>query len=217
MISIITPVWNKSELTNKFLFQHWQLYRNSPGVDLVVINNGSTDNTALVLGQWQEMMGKQLQVITNEENRGFGPANNQGAEIVNGDILVFLSNDVIISGDYLAPIMKIAKGILYGAQIFSHDTGWNTFDRIIPYVAGWCVVCHRDTWREIGGWDERYVPCDYEDIDLSLTAAQNGIELKQLNLPLYHLSGQSAQNLTGGRLVITLNNHALFKQKWGFV
>lgn len=224
-VSVITPVWNKSDLTNKFLFQNWQLYRERPGVEFVIIDNGSTDNTAQILQGWQAMMATtghlvagQLHVITNEDNRGFGPANNQGVTVARGEVLVFISNDAIIEGPYLPESLEgHARDMLIGPQVFRHDTGWNKFgDTIIPYVAGWCVICHRDTWQELGGWDERFVPCDYEDVDLSLAATKKGIALQQTPLPLSHLSGQSAQHLEGGRLAITLKNQALFKEKWGF-
>ena len=219
VISVITPVWNHSDLTNKFLFQHWQLYRNRIDIEFVIIDNGSIDNTPRLLKSWQEMMGKHLHVIVNEENRGFGPANNQGAELAKGDIFVFLSNDVIIGGDYLTSIQEtITPNALIGPQIMDWDTGWNRFgDTLVSYVAGWCVCATRETWLELGGFDERYIPCDYEDMDVSLQAVKNGYELRRIDLPLAHLFGQSAQNLNGGREAVTLKNQELFKQKWGFV
>lgn len=214
MVTVITPVWGKSDLTHKFLFQNWNLYRFSPDVEFVIVNNASPDNTAVILDIWQRLMGDRLQVITNTENRGFGPANNQGAEIARGDSFIFLSNDVIISGDYVS---RIEQGALSGPQVLDYDTGWNTFDgATIPYVAGWCVMATRKVWQDIGGWDERFVPCDYEDLDLSLAAVKKGYLLKQVDLPLTHLFGQSARALEGGRLEITLKNQALFKEKWGF-
>lgn len=217
---MVTPVWNKSDLTNRFLFQHWQLYRSRPNVEFVVIDNGSTDSTAAALQGWQGRMAKQLTVITNEDNRGFGPALNQGVAVAKGRFLILLSNDVIIEGDYISLIestLENERDILGGAQVLDFDTGWNTFNtETIAYVAGWCVFCTREVWREIGGFDERYVPCDYEDLDLSLKAIKSGYPLKQVKLPLSHLFGQSAQHLEGGRLAITLKNQALFKEKWGF-
>lgn len=220
MISVITPVWNKSDLTNKFLFQHWLLYRSRPNIEFVVIDNGSTDGTAQILQSWQGRMAQQLRVITNEGNRGFGPAINQGAEIAQGRHLIMLSNDVIIESDYISPIestLEENREILGGAQILDFDTGWNTFNgEMLAYIAGWCIFCTREVWQDIGGFDERYVPCDYEDLDLSLKAVKKGYSLKQVKLPLSHMFGQSAQHLEGGRLTITLKNQALFKEKWGF-
>lgn len=218
-VSVITPVWNRADLTHKFLFQNWGFYVNTPEIEFIIIDNGSTDNTPQILKMWGVRMREQLRVITNEENLGFGPANNQGAEAAKGQILVFLSNDVLVSGDYAGPIsaflVENPKAIA-GPQLLTHDTGWNTFNgQSISYLFGWCFFCLKSTWQGIGGFDPQFVPCDYEDIDLSMQAVKAGYELKELKLPLQHISGQSAAQLEGGRLQITLKNQTLFKQKWG--
>lgn len=218
--SIITPIWNKSEVTHHFLYHNWRVYQTIPEVEFIVIDNGSQDNTPSILVHWKKTMGDRLVIHTNPENRGFGPANNQGAELARGDILIFLSNDVIAMSDYVSIIKQELECIptdLLGAQLLAYDTGWNKFgDEIVPYLAGWCVACTKSTWKQLGGFDERYVPCDYEDLDLSLTAKQEGIPIRQVHLPLEHAFGQSAAQLEGGREAITLKNRELFKEKWDF-
>lgn len=217
MVSIITPVWNKSELTHQFLFKNWRLYQHQPEIEFVIVNNGSTDNTSKVLEQWAGIMGKRLVIVDLPQNTGFGPGNNRGAEAAKSLILVFISNDVMPTGDYIAPIKEaVAKDTLLGVQLYDYDTGWNKFgNTLIPYLAGHCLACTRKTWDKLGAFDERYVPCDYEDIDLSYTAHQKGIALKALTLPLQHMFGQTAQTLEGGRIKVTTENQSLFKEKWG--
>lgn len=216
MVSVITPVWNKSELTHQFLFRNWQLYNGRADVEFIIVDNGSTDNTPKVLAQWRDIMGERLKVVTLPENMGFGPGHNRGAQEAAGDILVHISNDVIPKGDYVSIITNaIEDNTLFGPQMLDYDTGWNKFDDVlIPYLAGWCLACNRATWDKLGGFDERLVPCDYEDIDLSYTAQQKGIELREIMLPLQHLFGQTAATLEGGRLQTTLKNQAIFKAKW---
>jgi GT2 family glycosyltransferase len=218
-ISIITPVWNQAHLTHRFLSQNWAIYAGWPDIEWIVIDNGSTDNTGHILGVWQQSMGDQLKRINSEENIGFGPGNNLGVEAAIGDIFIFLSNDVQILGDYITPIRQAVKSnkmALYGPEIFSHNTGWNTFNEIGPiaYVAGWCVAAHRDFWGEVGPWDERFIPCDYEDMDLSHTVQTKGYPIIKVNLPLKHDSGKSAEALPGGRQAITLKNRDRFMGKW---
>lgn len=219
-ISVITPVWNRADLTMQFLRLNWGLYGSRHDVEFVVVDNGSTDDTAPILQGFKDTMRGRLAICRNEENRGFGPGHNQGACAAQGEILIFLSNDVIPGGDYIT-LIEVAlieeQGALVGPELLSHDTGWNTFSgETIPYLAGHCIACYRDAWEVLGGWDERYIPCDYEDIDLSYTAAQEGIPLVEVALPLTHLFGQSAQNLSEGRAAITLRSQAKFKEKWGF-
>lgn len=216
MISVITPVWNRGELTHNFLFQNWRLYQGRD-VEFVIVDNGSTDNTRNVLLTWQGKMGQQLRVVSNAKNEGFPIACNQGARAAVGEILVFLNNDVVIGGDYLAPIEETLKEFPYaltGPELLGFDTGWNKFGTIvIAYLAGWCVACHRDKFEGMGGFDERYSPCDYEDVDFSYGSKTY---LHPLKLPLRHLSGQSGTQMTNRR-EITERNRVKFAEKWGFV
>lgn len=165
-------------------------------------------------------MGDALKVVSLPDNTGFGPGNNRGAETAAGDIFAFVSNDVQILGDYITAIqvaVQYQARALYGAEMFSHNTGWNTFQEIgtVPYIAGWCVIAERQFWQEVGPWDERYIPCDYEDLDLSYRVVQADYPLVPLNIPLKHDSGKSAESLSGGRLKVTLENQKRFLDKWG--
>jgi glycosyltransferase involved in cell wall biosynthesis len=225
-ISIITPVWNRSDLTARWLSQNWRQYAavilaNHENAEWIIIDNGSTDDTQDILTHWKTMFGKHLKIITLKENTGFGPANNRGAEIATGDALAFISNDVQVTGDYITPIevaYRYAQGkVLFGPEIWENNTGWNTFNPVgtIPYVAGWCVVVEASLWGVMCKWDERYVPCDYEDIDLSHQTTRAGGVLTKLSLPLHHDSGKSAEALPGGRLPVTLANQKRFMEKWG--
>lgn len=223
-ITVITPVWNQSHLTNSFLAQNYRTFCNDPfvfsGTEWIIINNGSTDNTSQVLSVRKPDFGENLKIIDLPQNIGFGPANNKGFDMATGDIIIFMSNDVQVLGDYITPTFAAIEknpNVLYGAEIFDHNTGWNTFRQTgpIPYVAGWCVACTSDIWAIVGPWDERYVPCDYEDIDLSYAAQIAKIPINKLNLPLHHQSGKSASEIPGGRVQVTLANQKRFMDKWG--
>jgi len=217
--SIITPVWNRADLTGAFLCHLWKLYEHRAEVEFVVVDNGSRDGTPAFLSAQRRHMHGRLVVVRNEENRGFGPANNQGARAAKGGIFIFLSNDVTPTGDFVTPICQALDreaGALAGAQILDWDTGWNRFNGdVIPYLAGWCLACSRATWLHLGGFDERYTPCDYEDIDLSQAARRKGHPLVALDLPLRHAFGQSAARLPGGREKHTVRNRDRFVAKWG--
>jgi GT2 family glycosyltransferase len=214
--SIITPVWNRADLTFNFLNQHLRpMVGGRP--EIVIIDNGSTDTTTSVLAAFTKKLD--LKYIRNDKNVGFGRANNQGAKLATGDILIFLNNDVIISGDYITPIGKhleqTARSIT-GAELLAFDTGWNVFDgKVIPYITGWCLAMTRAAFEELGGFDERYIPGDYEDIDICYAATQAGYSLQPLQLPLYHLSGQTARQLPDRR-AMTEKHRRLFVEKWGF-
>src|SRR5207249_10244006 len=57
-----------------------------PDFEVIVVNDGSTDNTEAVLGEYD------FRVITTE-NRGLGNARNTGMEAATGEIVAYLDDD----------------------------------------------------------------------------------------------------------------------------
>ena len=228
-VSIITPVWNQYKITERFYMLnsiHLASYisdTEDDSIEFVVVNNGSEDDTPIKLLAWNIQFGDKFRIITLEKNAGFGPGHNKGAREAIGEILIHISNDVMPYGDYVETVVDAIKNDptrLYGAKLFNQDTGWNSFDSLeesfIPYLEGWFIACHRDVWEKLGGFDERFVPCDYEDLDISYTAQKLGIEKVELPIKAKHFSGQTAsKELSVDRSVITKKNRALFVEKWG--
>jgi GT2 family glycosyltransferase len=219
MISVITPVWNRVDLTAQYLFSNNIHYPDDPTVQWVIIDNGSKDRTTGgTLKYWKDIIGDRLVIIKNETNRGFSVACNQGAAQADGDILLFLNNDILIKGDYLTPLKKALADYppsLAGPQKVKFDTGWNVFgDKLISYLIGWCLAVPKSIFNDLGGFDEQFSPAYYEDIDLCYNATQKGYALQQVWVPLQHLGEQSGSQLKDKR-GITEANRAKFAKKWG--
>ena len=222
-ISLITPVWNKADLTHQYLAGHWYFYQARPRVEFVVIDNGSTDETQGLLRTWQKVMKERLTILSNKKNMGFARACNQGAAQTEADTLVFVNNDVVVQGDYLRHIeaaLTENPQSLVGEAYLDYDTGWNRFrtetgrEIIIPYLAGWCLGLYRQDFELLRNFDEQYSPADYEDLDFCYEATQKDYQLIGLDLPLAHLGGQSGGQLENRR-EITRQNREKFKVKWG--
>jgi len=215
--SVITPVWNRADLTFNYLNQHQRYYASQDDVEFIIIDNGSTDGTQGVLRAFEDKLN--LAAIRLPQNAGFGKANNLGAQRAKGDVLIFLNNDVQLRGDYLSPIIDLLTRIpeaITGAELLTRDTGWNKFgDKIISYIPGWCLAMPRSTFVGLDGFDERYSPGDYEDVDICYTATQQGYLLRALTLPILHLGGQTARQLVN-RWAMTERHRKLFAEKWGF-
>ena len=219
MISIITPVWNRSDLTAQYLLGNHMHYADDTRVQWIIIDNGSTDGTDNILDHWQGNIGLRLIVLKNETNLGFSVACNQGAARAEGDILLFLNNDIIIKGDYLTPLEKALAhnpNSLVGPQKINSDTGWNVFgDKLISYLVGWCLAIPTPIFNGLGGFDERFSPAYYEDVDLCYNAIQKGYELQpEVWLPLDHIGEQSGGQLEN-KQQITEANRVKFAEKWG--
>lgn len=212
--AIIIPVHNALAMTKMSVERLTSIYRLAD-VSVIIIDNASTDDTPGYLERLEH-----VDVIHNEQNMGYAYACNQGANRaaeIGADLLIFLNNDVVIGGDFVAIIDAVSRanpGDVFGANLIAFDTGWNRFgDDVVPYLEGWCIACRRDTFDALGGFDERYTPCDYEDVDLSMVATVQGRRLRRMSLPLVHIGNQTGR-LLESRVNITRRNRDLFYEKW---
>jgi GT2 family glycosyltransferase/Flp pilus assembly protein TadD len=101
-VSIIIPVFNKSEYTRKCLDA---LSRTTQAelYELVIIDNGSTDDTCEIL---KKLPGN-ARVISNKKNQGFARACNQGALAAAGEYILFLNNDTEPKPGWLEPLIRV--------------------------------------------------------------------------------------------------------------
>lgn len=204
MVSIIIPVWNNWWLTNQILTALWQEVGSKD--QIIVVDNASTDRTPEIITRWQGYFRGRLVSLRNSVNKGFGPANNQGAELALRDTLIFMSNDVSIMGPFVRSVSDALEEDpkrLVCHRVVDWPAGWNQFGPLtIPYAEGYFLAMHKTFTVDVGLFDERFVPCDYEDVDLSYRAARASYQLYPMPLPLKHAQGSSGANL-GNRLEIT--------------
>lgn len=226
MISIVVPFYNRWELTHQCLFD---LYKNIPkgDIEIILVDDASTDaEISGGVAWWQKTLqgGHTIRYVKHEINGGFGKSMNDGCKIAHGDILVLLSNDVRVYGNFVAPVVDILEKdpkAFIGGEFLNRKTGWNEFEvngkkGFIPYCNGWFLACTKVAWGEIGGFDPIYSRFDYEDLDISATARSLGYNLVGLNCRfLHHLGGQTIYPLYPNRQEFTIKNRQLFISKWG--
>src|SRR5436190_22220932 len=101
--SVIIPLFNKADLTRACLAA---LIGATPAdlYEVVVVDNGSTDDTAALLDQ----LDGDVTIIRNPQNLGFARACNQGALAARGEYLVFLNNDTEPEPGWLEPLIGTA-------------------------------------------------------------------------------------------------------------
>lgn len=227
MISIVLPFFNKFDLTHQRLHEIFSFLPKE--TEVVLVDDASTENDSLgLISWWQKKIypgyGREtLRYIRNETNLGFGGSMNRGVRHARGNIIVLLSNDVIVRGDFTKQIeeyIRLDSHILIGGRIIDWRGGWNEFnfdghDTLVPYCEGWFLACTKDVWDELGGFDPIYGRFDYEDVDLSMTAWSKGIKLVGMNSPfLTHLGSQTISGLSVDRMEHTKKNREKFIEKW---
>lgn len=224
---ILIPHFENWTLTHQRL---WELYRYCRDniTEVIVIDDCSMDDeTEGGLRWWAQFRVQhdfKVSSIRTPENLNFLRASNFGIrhlleKVTSDDIIILLSNDVEIRNDFVRQIAdKIGQSpkSLVGGVLYSHDTGWNKFgNTVFPYIEGWLLAMNMEGWTLAEwGFDERFSPSDYEDVDLSTFMRTMRYELIPLNNPgLHHIGGQSIK-YGPERLARTNENRKKFEEKW---
>jgi glycosyltransferase involved in cell wall biosynthesis len=169
-ISAIIPAYNYAEYIQHTI--NSVLSQTYPIKEIIVVNDGSTDNTAKVLANY----GDRIQVIT-QKNQGLSAAKNVGANHATGDLLAFLDADDIWLPHKLERqvdrfIVEPNLGLVHcGLEII--DATGCVIDRQVNGLEGWVVkemlklsrpvilgggsgaVIPRNTFLSIGDFDPR--------------------------------------------------------------
>jgi len=93
--SAIITTYNSEHVICRALQSLHALAPSEKPVDIVVVDNASSDNTVRVV----ESCGVAVATVVNSRNQGLSKANNLGAAAANGDSLLFMNPDVeVLSG-----------------------------------------------------------------------------------------------------------------------
>jgi dolichyl-phosphate beta-glucosyltransferase len=120
-LSIIIPAYNEAERIPKTLID---IDHRLSGVlysyEIIVVNDGSKDNTAEVVAAMTTMV-KKLKLIDNKENKGKGGAVRQGMLSATGTIRLFTDADNSTSIDQfekMMPYFHVGNGSSNGAEYY---------------------------------------------------------------------------------------------------
>lgn len=104
-ISILVPAYNHAAYLPACL--NSVLAETYPHKELVIINDGSIDNTHLVITAWIQQHQRHIPIIyLNRENRGLTSTLNQLIQLANGDYLRLLASDDILKTGGLHHLLK---------------------------------------------------------------------------------------------------------------
>ncbi|MCM1376906.1 MAG: glycosyltransferase family 2 protein [Clostridium sp.] len=98
-LSVIVLTFNQREMTMRLLRSLLPLLRDGDlAVEVVLVDNGSTDDTLAVVEQWREESGidtDKIQKVPLNHNYGVAGGRNVGLDRACGDYLLLLDNDTI--------------------------------------------------------------------------------------------------------------------------
>ncbi|MFA5828025.1 MAG: glycosyltransferase family 2 protein [Candidatus Shapirobacteria bacterium] len=223
-LSIIVLTWNTSEITKKCVLSIKRSLENKIDYEIIVADNGSTDNTQQVFKDL-----KFVKYIKLSKNYGFSKGNNLAAKYAKGKYILFLNSDMELLNSRLIDMLRHIKlnpiigligpkflnvdqspqGSVFPPQTITNAfrefwLGQKSYSKYTPAtdkpievwaVSGGAVIIDRSLFEKIGGWDTRYFMF-YEDLELCR-------QIKKLNYKIFfypqcslvHHHGASGKNL----------------------
>jgi GT2 family glycosyltransferase len=187
MISVIVPTYNRAsylkEALESVLAQNYWADRTRAGIfELLVIDDGSTDRTREVVGQFGERVTYHFQAHV-----GVSSARNLGLRLAKGDYIGFLDSDDLWKRDKIQVQMSFFKAfpqarVCYTEEIWIRNgvrhnpgkkhrkySGW-IFDKVLPLclLSLSSALFRREVFEEIGDFDETLPACEDYDFGIRL-------------------------------------------------
>lgn len=88
MISVVIPTYNRAHFISRAI--HSALNQTYQEFEIIVVDDGSTDNTEQVVKKFSD---KRIVYIRHEVNKGVSAARNTGIKISRGEFIAYLDND----------------------------------------------------------------------------------------------------------------------------
>ncbi len=198
LISIIIPARNQHVFTFNCL-KSISGHTSGTAYQIILVNDASTDETSEMLGMMSGIM-----VINNDVQKGFIHSCNLGAEKAEGEYLVFLNNDTLVTDNWLESLLSVFKRdknaglagpkLLYpdgclqeaGGIVWRDGSTWNfgrldsadkpeyNYFRRVDYCSGACLAIPRELFSRVGGFDPSFAPAYFEDVDLAFKVREAG-------------------------------------------
>lgn len=221
MNPIICPVRNNLHLTRKAV-RTFKTQDISGGVDVLVVDNQSTDGTA----QW---LCTQHDVLTmhNDPALSVAASWNKALRLVfkwGAEYALVANNDTELRNDTYRRL--VADGGGFVTAVGTRDT--NKIKELTepdpaakrPHPDFSCYLIRRDVYEHVGEFDEQFLIAFGEDWDMHVRLKKAGVLAYCLDLPFLHHGSMTIKNSEPSEVrriqVQADRNRQYFKSKWGF-
>lgn len=187
VISVIIPTRNGAKTIDQCLTAVFaSLHRD---FEVIVVDDGSTDDSAAHIQRYP------CRLVSLEQHSGASRARNAGAEVSRGEILFFIDADCLPNPDTLQLVEEAAldhgPNVVIGGTytpIPVDPVFFSTFQSVYinycetkhlgnpDYIATHALVIHTETFRQTGGFPEKFLPI-LEDVEFSHRVRRQGYKL----------------------------------------
>jgi len=172
LVSVIVPVYNDEKRIIDCVTSVYEQTQLNYSLEVIVVDNGSSDNTLSVIESELKTKYKDLIVETCEVPGSYA-ARNQGLSVCSGDFTAFTDSDCIVSNNWLEHHLENIVGhtnsISAGEVKFFAEDSKNTEQSALDFenlfsmkqkdnaASGKCITanffCHRNLFSEAGAFD----------------------------------------------------------------
>lgn len=132
VFSVLIPSYNRADEIHELLDSFTRLVFPADRYEIIIADDGSTDNTRSVVEQYQRRNALNIRYIS-QQNQGPGAARNLAMEHAEGDFFVFIDSDVTVPRDWLTNIAEVVnaeKADAYGGA----DTYRDEFPALLKAI-----------------------------------------------------------------------------------
>jgi len=104
-LSIVIPTYNKADFLALLLESLLQQDYPQHLMDIIVVDDGSTDHTAQVIDQFYHQF--KFFTCIRQPNKGIGAARNAGVKAASAEFIAFLADDYILSPFYCSALIPV--------------------------------------------------------------------------------------------------------------
>lgn len=162
-VSVVVPCWNYAHYLPECIDS--LVHQTYPVREIIVVNDGSPDNTSEVTKQLIEKYPDQRIVLVEKENGGLSSARNAGIAVATGEYIMCLDADDKLVPAGIAEHVKLLDDEWIIAQcalmefgerhIMMTPTTPTGLVRIMKSNTVYCnAIFSRRMWHEVGGFDE---------------------------------------------------------------
>ncbi|MHA1754913.1 MAG: glycosyltransferase [Candidatus Odinarchaeia archaeon] len=201
-VSIIVPVKNEEKVISRLLNRLIELYYPKDKLEIIIIEDGSTDNTVKICKEFAEKYNY-IKFYNRKKSSGKPDALREGTQLANGEIIAVFDADNIPHRNVLRDaVVKLNSPKIAAVQGFlkTLNTSESPISEIADYemklnqliasgkndvnlfvqLYGTNQFIKKDYLQQIGSWDVKSLS---EDQEISIRLAKAGYKIKMINTP----------------------------------
>lgn len=177
--------YNRAALLERVLDACFEQTAQSGSYEVVLVNDGSTDETPAVIARAKRRATVPF-VVIDQANAGLAAGRNAGIARAAGERIIFIDDDVLVTPAFVAEHLRsheshplaIVRGGAINVENFDDlpPPAWRLKDYSGNFFWTTNVSVPLATIRAIGGFNEQFAEYGWEDIDVGLRLRFGGVK-----------------------------------------